>query len=445
MANGNSPRHHPFSDLKAIREDFRLYSLRNVAANYLGLTGALLLVAGLCVSAIMMSVGVILIGCQLLFPENYSYAKRALKQQPLFWLMAVYYLVPFSALLFSSNTARLLAHQQTVLPLLILPIGFLTPPLFKPRQQRLIADTLVLIACLTGALSFGHYLLHYEALNEALKHGKIIPIVTSINHIYYSIVLAVAIVVGGVRLWVQQQIHPRWKQVMWIMTGANIAFLHFFTTRTGLGGFYVALALIIFTYLLRQNRWQWAIGGVSGLAIVGLSAIYLIPPLHTQYKETVEDLKVYFQDKNPNYFSLTTRLKAWETSYYIIRQNPAMGVGAGTFSQAMDSAYEKRGTLLLPKNRMGPHNQYLETAAQAGIPGFFALIAMLFWPVYLIRRKRYSITGLGILAILAFAGIAESILERQTGATLWGFLWPWVFYQVQMGKSEPAYDDPDSP
>ena len=94
---------------------------------------------------------------------------------------------------------------------------------------------------------------------------------------------------------------------------------------------------------------------------------------------------------------------------------------------------------------MGPHNQYLETAAQAGIPGFFALIAMLFWPVYLIRRKRYSITGLGILAILAFAGIAESILERQTGATLWGFLWPWVFYQVQMGKSEPAYDDPDSP
>lgn len=231
------------------------------------------------------------------------------------------------------------------------------------------------------------------------------------------------------------------------MTIANVAFLHIFTTRTGLGGFYVATGLLVFIGLIRRQQKAYAFGGLAGLVLIGVSAIAIIPPLQTQYQETKEDLNVYLKGKNPNYFSLTTRLKGWENSWYVIKQNPIWGVGAGQFSAAVDSAYEQRGTLLLPKNRVGPHNQYLERTAQSGIPGFLTLAFLLIWPVILCFKKQYSATGVGILAIVSFAFLAEAMLERQTGASFLGFFWPWLFYQIQQGRSEPVYDDDmsDSP
>ncbi len=436
--------HSPISDLKVIRQDATQSSFSQFVGHYMGLIGAFLLITGLCVSAIMMSVGVIVVSCQVLFPQNWSGLKHNVKRQPIFWLMVAYYLAPFTALLFTQDVSKLLQHQQTLLPLLVLPIGFLTRPLFTPRQQRIVIDNLVTIVFITGLLSFIHYLANYEVLRQQLSDGKVIPIVTSINHIYYSIVLAFAAVVGIIRFLTQQQWRPWWKWTFLAMTLANVAFLHFFTTRTGLGGFYLASGLLIFIRFIKNQQKAYAFGGLAGLVLMGISAIAFVPTLQTQYQETKEDLNVYLKDKNPNYYSLTTRLKGWENTWYVIKQNPIIGVGAGQFSAAVDSAYEERGTLLIPKNRVGPHNQYLERTAQSGIPGILTLTSILFWPMILLLKKQYSATALGLLAIVSFAFLAESVLERQTGVTFFAFFWPWMFYQLQKGIGEPFFDDHES-
>lgn len=436
------PKHSVITDLRALFINYTTFT--RFFQEHTGLLGAILLVCGLCFSTAMMSIGVILIGIQAVFPFNFMDSIKHIKSHPLLWLMVAYYLIPFIALTYTQNQPELLKHQQTVLPIFVLPIGLLAKPLFHPRQQRLVSDIFIVSVFATGFLTFIYYLLNLQAMNEQLSLGKKIPIITGVNHIYYSVFSAFATLLGFLRLIQQKQIHGWWKWTLIAMTLANLVFLHVFTTRTGLCGFYLAVGILLFIGLIRKKQYLFALGGIMALGVVGIMAVALLPSLHTQYKQTKEDLGVYLKGENPNYYSLSTRLKAWETGWYLIKKNPVIGVGAGSFAEVMDSAYKEKGTLLLPQNRIRPHNQYLESTAQNGIPGFLTLCGMLIWPVYLIGRKQYSATGLAFLVLIGFACLAESILERQAGATFFAFFLPWIFYQVHDSNAEPVYDEPES-
>jgi O-antigen ligase len=434
--------HSPFSDLRAVCDDYQ--SLWSFARQYTGLTGALLLISGLCFSPVLMTCGVVFIGFQAVFSEGWADLRKALRQQPLFWLMAAYYLAPLTALFHTQHLPEWLTQQQTVLPLLVVPFGMLAKPIYQPRQQRLVVDALVVVVFITGLATFGFYLANYQEMNEKLSRSQDIPIITGLNHIYFSIIAAFAAVAGGLRLFQQKQLASWWWIALLLMTLANILFLHVFTTRTGLGGFYLASGGLLLIALIRRRAYLAALGGVSALAGVGIMAILLLPPLQEQYSETKEDLLVYYHDENPNYYSLTTRLQAWEVSWSIIEKQPFVGVGPGAFTTAMDSAYEREGTLLLPENRINPHNQYLQAWGQAGLIGLIPLLGTVGWPLYCwLRKDQFSMVGLGLLAIIGFACLTEAMLERQAGATFMSFFWPWIGYQLSQGRSEPLYDEED--
>ena len=433
-------QHSPLTDIRAVCGDYQ--SPRQFARQYTGLIGALLLISGLCFSPVLMTIGVVFIGFQAVFSERWADLKEALRRQPLFWFMAAYYLAPLTALFHTQHLSEWLTQQQTVLPLLVVPFGMLAKPIYQPRQQRLVIDTLVVVVFITGLATFGFYLANYQAMNEKLSRSQDIPIITGLNHIYFSIIAAFAGVAGGLRLFQQKQMASWWWMALLLMTLANVLFLHVFTTRTGLGGFYLAAGGLLFLVLIRRRAYLAALGGVSALGGVGIMGILLLPPLQEQYQETKEDLLVYYNGENPNYYSLTTRLQAWEVSWSIIERQPFVGVGPGTFTTAMDSAYEREGTLLLPKNRINPHNQYLQAWAQAGFIGLIPLLGTIGWPLYCwLRRGQFSKVGIGLLAIISFACLAEAMLERQAGATFMGFFWPWIGYQLSHGKGEPRYDE----
>lgn len=390
-----------------------------------------------------MTVGVVLVGFQIVFAKRPLEIWESVKSQPVYWFLAAYYLLPFIALTHTAYLSDLLKQQQTLLPLLVTPLGLLAGSFYQPRQQRLMADNLILVVFITGLLTFIFYLLNYQAMNEKLSQSQDIPIFTGVNHIYFSIIAAFAACLGSIRLYHQRLITPAWWWALAVMTIGNVLFLHIFTTRTGLGGFYLGMGLVLFLTAIRYRCYGLAFGSVGMLAVVAVMAVWLLPPLQRQYQETVEDVNVYLNDENPNYYSLTTRFKAWETCWYVVKQHPVLGTGPGTFPKAMDSAYEEQGTLLLHKNRIGPHNQYLQALAQSGIPGIAALLAALGWPCYLMVRRRYSATGVALLAIVSFAFLAEAVLERQTGVTFISFFLPLIFYQVQQGQSAPVFDEPE--
>ncbi|HXB11537.1 MAG TPA: hypothetical protein VNZ45_06100, partial [Bacteroidia bacterium] len=71
------------------------------------------------------------------------------------------------------------------------------------------------------------------------------------------------------------------------------------------------------------------------------------------------------------------------------------------------------------KERLNAHNEYLESAVELGIGGFFCLLACLLLPLYKsIKEHRFVYLMFLIIVILNF--LTESMFETQGGTIFYG-------------------------
>ena len=108
--------------------------------------------------------------------------------------------------------------------------------------------------------------------------------------------------------------------------------------------------------------------------------------------------------------TLKSRFLIWNISLKIIKNNPVMGVGPGNFSiMYPEYAAGETGRLISAEQRVSnAHNDYLETAAETGIPGLLLFLYLLFTAARVslaLYRKTPDREGKMLVA-----GIASSIL-----------------------------------
>ncbi|HEY1074540.1 MAG TPA: O-antigen ligase family protein, partial [Patescibacteria group bacterium] len=80
--------------------------------------------------------------------------------------------------------------------------------------------------------------------------------------------------------------------------------------------------------------------------------------------------------------SRESRLEYWDIALHVIRDNFWTGIGIKTWETDYVHLIEKYRTDP-PINWVSPqpHNVYLDAFVKAGLPGFFAIMAFLLWPV----------------------------------------------------------------
>ncbi len=122
------------------------------------------------------------------------------------------------------------------------------------------------------------------------------------------------------------------------------------------------------------------------------------------------------------------RLRTWYTATRVFLQHPIVGIGAGNY-EVISPAYWHEGEAkqFVEENRMSyrVHNEYIETAAEQGIIGLGALLALMMIALYeageLIssdRDRKERFVGLGLFA--AVAGLCVDCLvnfDLQTPAS----------------------------
>ncbi len=391
---------------------------------YTGISGAILIMIGFCYSRILMSVGAFLVFLQPFLIYKLKAISRLLVVNKWIWLFYGYFGLTLITYFYTNNIAGFTNQIRILIPFLLIPFGLLANVFYKPQNRFIIGGFLILSVFTTGLLSFFNYLWEYQAIHEKVLESQAVPIITGINHIYYSILLAFGTLMGSIALF-YQWVERKWRWPLAAITVLNLLFLHVFTARTGLGGFYLATGIAFLAKWIKQGQWVKAIGSVAILGILGSLAVTFIPTLNKKYQNTKKDINVYLADKNPNYFSIAMRMKAWERTSQLIMKHPVKGVGPGDLRNELDSVYMNRGTLLLPKNRKGPHNQFLQSFAGLGIPGFLIIVAFFVYPVYCYFRYM-DVLGIIFLLLMAFAFFFESVLERQTGITFFAFWWPFI-------------------
>lgn len=183
----------------------------------------------------------------------------------------------------------------------------------------------------------------------------------------------------------------------------------------GVASFGIALTAMF--VLLPKPFVQLKRVAVTGLIVLGALIVVNAPKL-PKYQTSINDSRL-------------TRLEFWEVASGVINDNFWTGIGIKTweknYGQLVEKYYiQKNQKLPLNWGSVQPHNVFLDSFVKAGLPGFFAITALLFWPIlegrafiqsYYAKNKEWwyglSIAGYGI-AMLLFGLIDDPIWSDDT-------------------------------
>jgi O-antigen ligase len=120
--------------------------------------------------------------------------------------------------------------------------------------------------------------------------------------------------------------------------------------------------------------------------------------------------------------SIAARVKIWESSGELIRENFWTGTGTGDVQDELRKLYERNDLQYALSKNLNAHNQFLQTLLATGIAGLLVLLALFFLPLVKCWREKQFLE-LSFLLVVAFNSLTEAILEREAGV-----LWFSVFY-----------------
>jgi O-antigen ligase len=188
-----------------------------------------------------------------------------------------------------------------------------------------------------------------------------------------TVPLLVAVALAG--LWIDV---GRWRiiaggRLTWIWTIAaafGCVALVLTQSRGGMLGFLAATAAVL---LLTGGRARWLLMAGAGMLLIVVVAAPVIGPIGERLSldaiATRGDVQV-----TPGNFAVQERLAHWRAGIAMVEAYPLLGVGAGNFSARYR---EFTPVWRFRISRGQAHNSYIHAAAQSGLAGLAAYLALL--------------------------------------------------------------------
>jgi O-antigen ligase len=233
------------------------------------------------------------------------------------------------------------------------------------------------------------------------------------THITHSLLMALAAFLAADRA--MRAAQRGWRIAY--AAGAALAACNVFMVH-GRSGYLVFAVLALY---LAVAHWRWR--GV-GAALVAGSLMVVISylayaPLFDRGVDAVVELRDWHAGR-ANETSTGFRMNYYKTTVAIVRDHPLLGVGTGGFVPAYREKIAGSG---LPEST-NPHNQYLLTAAQLGVVGLFALIALfvVMWRQAGALEPPTRAAARGLVLAIAVGSLLNSLLIDHTE----GLLFAWM-------------------
>ncbi|MCG3165508.1 MAG: hypothetical protein POELPBGB_01276 [Bacteroidia bacterium] len=192
------------------------------------------------------------------------------------------------------------------------------------------------------------------------------------------------------------------------------------SARAQIVAFFIVIVYTGFYYLFNnQNKIQGI--GIIGLLIITITLLfYFIPATHKRFNSVNNELNQFYSNKNTGSYASFLRLAIWRTGVEIIREHPFSGVGTGDAKDELIKKAQEKNYSIIVKRNLNYHNQFLQTWAAIGLPGFFALLfSIIIGTLYSLKKKYFLATSFFIIITISF--FTESMLERQAGVIFYSF------------------------
>jgi O-antigen ligase len=373
--------------------------------------------------------------------------------QPIFWILALLFIIPALSGIWSDDHRFWLTNTRVRIPFVTLPLTFANLPSFNSRQLRWIGQFFIILMSLT-CLGVGIYARTHQAeVMELIRVGKPIPVPRS--HIRFSLSVAMAVLLIVFRL---RQISrttppqlPHHDATSHITTAeasfsatrdtdtdnttttgnswpekilGSIAvlflfgFMHFLAVRSGIIAMYAGLAVFFLHLAITQRRWVSLLVLVLALSISGYTAIRLVPSLALKLSYMRWDFGQY-QSGTGGSYSDSGRLASLEAGWELVKENMLIGVGVGDLQKEVETK-----TLSVHPEFVGqvklPHNQWLFIWASTGLLGLLASL----WAVHRwlgVKVLRNNALFFGFQAIALVSLLVEYTFETSIGAAFYLF------------------------
>lgn len=308
--------------------------------------------------------------------------------------------------------------------LLKLPLVFAPIIYFTGRSVSGLKYWIAIISLILSWLSLAgilNYLAHMDFYNQMVLESKPVPVYSIVYHIEFSLILALVCLVSVIFLFSEQgrELNAFWFWLILFALLVNVAGLHVFAARTGMVALYAGLAVFVIAGGIGQLRRRYVIAAIVLFSI----GILFVPSVANRLKNTAGDLNTVIRGKDLNERSFGQRWEAWKMSVVAIKKSPTAGYGLEGARDAVQKEFKLSGSGLEEKNRITPHNQYLETTLQSGLAGGLVLVLTLLFSFFRALKSR-NFFVLSTITAIATAMIFESILERQAGVLCFALFVP---------------------
>lgn len=283
-------------------------------------------------------------------------------------LVSVWALVLFSLLLLGTLWGNQSDTDARTYLLKYLDLAFI--PLFayffrdtKTRQRGLcaFAGALMLMLMLSFLIKFG-----------VIQQGAIIegnttsPVVFKFR-ITHNLLMAFGVFLFGL---MALEAGARRDQIIW-STLAFLAAINVTLMVEGATG-YVVLGLLALLLILSRLPARIAAVAMIGLCAVSALLVTVPGPLSQRIATLTAEVRNWNPETAAHLSSAGYRLEFYSNTLRIIIDHPLTGVGTGEFADAY--AKQVRGTAMVATRN--PHNEYLHIAAQIGLIGLAAMLAL---------------------------------------------------------------------
>ena len=341
--------------------------------------------------------------------------KQFLKE-PVYWIVMLFFLLPLIGGFYSADMDYLFRRLKLKLPCLLLPFAFFILPKIERRQYLGLYYYLVVILSISCVGIGVNYLLHFDAINEALLKGQAMPVPR--NHIRYSLMMAIGIL-AGIYLYREKFVwkYPWERSLILGLTIFLFIFIHILSVRSGLAVLYISLVFFLLLMMYQKGPYLMGMIGLVLICAVPLLAYQFVPSFKAKIDYARWDFKMYMEGTGEHY-SDAERMLSYQVGWSIIQDHPIIGIGTGDLKPEVYRRYAANfPDIDHPKM---PHNQLMSMWGAHGIIGLVIFLVAFFYPLFYKQNYREFLFA-SFLCIIFLTFMIENTIENSIGLGIFIF------------------------
>lgn len=287
------------------------------------------------------------------------------------------------------------------------PVVLLLLPSFTEKDKIEVFSFFILFMFLSTIPVLWSYLQNYDEVTLSLGSGR--AIATPIDHVRYSIFIAIAFVFSAISFYLKKAFFGKnGRKIFLFFAGYLFVVVHVLAVRSGILLSYIGLLAGGTLVLYLSGKYKYIILLWALVLISPVAAYMMVPSFKNKISYVRYDYSLMKSGEGGNY-SDSERMRSLKIGAEIWKENFWFGIGSGDFKSEIDKKYEEQ--YQDTGQARFPHNQLLKIAGSAGTIGLLFYVLSIYLP-FLWNKNLLDPYVLALIVIVSASFLVEATLER---------------------------------